>query len=950
MLLLVGAAGAQFPTRTQLPWRTIETRRFSFHYPADLEDWTRAAALHADAIDSAVSAITGFRVPGKTDVLVDDPFQQPNGSAWPYIKRPLINLWASPPNPRDDIGDYYAWGQMLVSHEFGHISHLTRPSRNNFTRRLWDAMPANIGPIALRSPRWVVEGYATFIEGKVTGSGRPHSAWRSAFLRQWAIEGQLPRYENLDNWGAYAGGSFAYLAGSAFLEWLAARHGDSSLVDVWRRLSARQTRSFEDAFTGVYGETAPALYGKFAAELTAQSLDIAHTLAATTNDTGTIIQRLARSTGDPAISADGKRVAILLRSATAPSRVVIWKTAFEPDTGKRKRDSLLLAKDPEDVPARSIYPPAKTALFTLRSRGGAPYESPRFLRDGRVILSRSTARGDGTYVNDLYLWNPEGFSVSRVTKGESLREPDPSPDGRTAVASRCTGGWCSLALVNLGDGSTSTLLSANDERSFFRPRFSPDGRTVLVSVHHRGIWRLGLVDVAARELTLIDPDDGANRYDAAWSGADDIVAVSDKSGIANIIHMRLASRAIRTLSGVTGAAVAPEPNPSDGSIWFLSLYSRGYDLRKLTPSPATDVPHIVLSARLVPALSPPPIPHALPTNSVSEPRRFGFAPRLFRWIPQPSLDADGASGSLSLVSRDVIGRSEILLTGAYGDPGTWRGGMLSGMWAGWGSELRLKLFDAKQSLRDSRVTFSPRANLDATLAGAELANDFTRQYDTWSMRLRAVASAEHARNSYLALDTLTARGTRSFALGDAAIAAAQRTPNVSAGESLSVLGMTGRSFESSFQRWIATAGFSAGVSGLPPVSLSGLMGGVSRDANVFEKFSLGGGPSTLLDRAQLAQRIVMPVLPSGISIGSSVVTGRASLGAPIALYYWAGSTRNGSRFENWYRVVGFEWNASIGSIAPAGTPAARAQIGAGESLDEPFRKRWRAYVSLILNP
>ena len=185
---------------------------------------------------------------------------------------------------------------------------------------------------------------------------------------------------------------------------------------------------------------------------------------------------------------------------------------------------------------------------------------------------------------------------------------------------------------------------------------------------------------------LIDPDDGANRYDAAWSGANDIVAVSDKGGIANIIQMNLASREIRTLSGVTGAAVAPEPNPSDGSVWFLSLYSRGYDLRRLTPT--SDDERSARRRDRAPRAGAVRLHRSRsssPTNAVSEPRRFGFTPRLFRWIPQPSLDADGASAALALVSRDVIGRSEVLLAGAYGDAASWRGGTLSGMWAGWGA-------------------------------------------------------------------------------------------------------------------------------------------------------------------------------------------------------------------------------------------------------------------------
>src|SRR5204863_262157 len=135
------------------------------------------------------------------------------------------------------------WGEVLASHEFAHIAHLTRASRNTFMRRVWAALPANLGPIALNAPRWVVEGYATYVEGRVTGSGRPHGAWRPAFLREWALEGQLPTYGQLDASPTYGGDEFAYLAGSAYLEWLVQRQGDSSLVYLWRRMTARRTRS-----------------------------------------------------------------------------------------------------------------------------------------------------------------------------------------------------------------------------------------------------------------------------------------------------------------------------------------------------------------------------------------------------------------------------------------------------------------------------------------------------------------------------------------------------------------------------------------------------------------------------------------------------------------------------------------------------------------------------------
>jgi hypothetical protein len=95
--LLLGAAAparAQFVVRTWLPWRTIETRHFAFHYPLPLEAWTRHVAERADAIDSAVAQLVGYAPTAKTQVVVDNPYSTANGSAWPFLKQPAIYLWA----------------------------------------------------------------------------------------------------------------------------------------------------------------------------------------------------------------------------------------------------------------------------------------------------------------------------------------------------------------------------------------------------------------------------------------------------------------------------------------------------------------------------------------------------------------------------------------------------------------------------------------------------------------------------------------------------------------------------------------------------------------------------------------------------------------------------------------------------------------------------------------
>jgi hypothetical protein len=949
LAILAPRANAQYVNRTWLDWRTIETPHFALHYPIELDAWTRDVASRVESIDSAVARLIGYAPTARTHIVVDDPFETANGMAFPWIERPVISLWASPPTPREEIGDFRAWGEMLTTHEFAHIAHLTRPTRNRILAALLGALPLKVSALPLRTPRWVIEGYATFVEGRITGTGRPHAAWRAAILRQWALEGNLPRYQQLDFTGGFETGSFAYLAGSAYIEWLAAKHGDSSLVAVWRRLTAKQNRTFSEAFAGVYGEGPATLYGRFSAELVGHSIDVAKRVAA--SDSGEMVQRLVRNTGDPAISPDGARVALVVRSLVAPSRVVVWRTAPEPDTLKRRRDSLLLKSDPEDVPARSIFPPPKRVLASLRTRGGAPYESPRFLRDSTILLTRTTHRGNGTIVSDLYIWNPNRGGVRRVTRNASLREADPLPDGQSAIATRCRGGWCDLVRVGLRDGNVRVLIAGSNEHSFYRPRVSKDGATALVSVHANERWRLATIDLATNAMTILDLGDAANRYDGAWRTANEIVAVSDRGGIANVERIDLRTRAVRTISSVTGAAVAPEPNPADSSVWFLTLQSGGYDVRRLAKASVDRGTSLVATtpdAALWPALSPTATAGvALSINPVSPAKPYGFGPRLFRWFPQPAVDADGGAIGLSLVSRDVVGRSELSATFATGDASAWRGAAANLLIFTQRPSIRIGGFYAVQDLRETRSRAAP-IPVDITLGGIEAVIDETRQHETWAARYRVGGSAGPIRAEERLGDTSS---SRMFGFADAAVAATQRGNTWSLTENVSGNYTHGRSFDASFYRAIATANISAtGI--LLPLSASALYGRTNTDAPLFERMSLGGGPSLVVDRMLLTQRIIMPALPTGVSIGSSAFTYRAAATVmPLNVYLWGGSTAPaGERFSRWHRVVGADWSMSVPAIPSAGTPAARGVIGVGYSLDEPFRHKTRGYVSLVLNP
>ena len=317
--LVVFLASAVYGQTPAADWRTLETAHFRVHYPREYEAWAMRAGERLESIRDAVSKEVGFTPKQIVDVVVTNPIAEPNGSAWPLLDSPRIIFFAEPPGPDEQLGAYGHWIDLLAVHETAHVVHMLRPSRNAFERAIEKSV-LPLDPITLRAPRWVLEGYATVVEGRLTGAGRPTSTIRALILRRWAQSGRLPSYAALNSDQRFLGMSMAYLMGSAYLEWLEQRAGAGALRNLWARLTARHRRSFDEAFIGVFGESPARLYGRFLAELTssAMTIDRANVLRE-----GTLFQETPRASGDPAVSPDGSQLAVVIRNRDKPEKLVI---------------------------------------------------------------------------------------------------------------------------------------------------------------------------------------------------------------------------------------------------------------------------------------------------------------------------------------------------------------------------------------------------------------------------------------------------------------------------------------------------------------------------------------------------------------------------------------------------------------------------------------------------
>lgn len=943
------AAHAQFSDRAPLPWRTLDTPHFRFVFPEPLSAWALPVASRFESVRGAVDALVGSSPVARVTVVMDDPVSISNGLTLPELHEPKILFLATPPPPRTDISDHPGWGEILSVHEYAHAAHLTRPSRNPLQSLLERIpfTPVDIGPVARRTPRWAIEGYATYVEGRILGSGRPHGVWRAAVLRQWALEGKLPSYGVLNGVSGYRGGSMAYLAGSAYLEWLVAGQGaagDSALPHVWRRVSARRNRSFGEAFSGVFGGTPGDLYDRFRVDVTTRASDIRRALAGPGIVEGDTVQSLEWQTGDPAVSRDGSHVAIVLRSRDLPSRVVVWKTAPEPpDTAAARRLTELRRKDPEDVPGVQWRPRPKRALATLWAEaGGRSYDEPRFLPDGEhILLTRWESFADGSRRQDLFVWDWKRGGVRRITHGAAVVSADPAPDGRTAVGVRCRWGLCALVRVDLSGGTVTELRAAGPGLVWARPRISPDGRTVAAAVQRDGRWRVVLVDSTGERP--IGPEDGAQRYDPAFlPDGSGLVVTSEAGGIPNLEVLPFGGEGgSRPITRVTGAAMAPEPG-RDGSVYFLRLHASGLDLARVRAD-ARIGPVVALDSALTPA-APLPLAASVPLASrpVPAPRGYGLGHREYRFIPSLGIAGGGIAGRLALASSDPVGRLGWLAQGAFGRT-VWQGGSLRAVYRRFRPELQADGFVTRY--RPDTLDAAQQTNRlpgDVVLSGGTAALELRRPAGAGELLLRGGGSLAAAR-----LDSVHVRRplafvdlqhTNAWALGPSRLGAA-----------IDLTGSAGSTGGAAWQRILGQAALFA----RPAASGFGMevraQAGASSGGGPFERFAVGGEEPPLFDPAVMSQQVAMPALPAGALVGRqlTVLQARLDMGG-LTAFGWAGRVVSGR--GGWQRVVGIEQEVDTDPVPIARIPGMHAIAGIGYTLDEKPNRVLRFYGMATLRP
>jgi Tol biopolymer transport system component len=549
MCLSLGAKAQGQVRDRDLTWLTLRTEHFDIHYHEPLGILARRVAAAAERANTKLVPLLKHAPSERTHVVLSDNTDDANGLATslPYN---TMRLFATAPEDLSALDDYDDWLSTLVIHEYTHVLHLD--TVHGIPAILNAILGKTYAPNGIQ-PRWFIEGFAVLQESKHTAGGRERSTTFEMFMRTDALENRLLTLSQMthpvDRWPH---GNNAYLYGSRFLEFIEKNYGSDALAAISNdygddlipyainRTAKRAT-----------GKTYPELYADFLAALTAESKAIAHDVRARGLVQGQRITFHGEWTRSPRFWGN--------------DRVVYWSS------DGRNYGQLKVVGWTGGTPTEVVRVNGPSAAVPTKNGDRLYYSSADVFRD---IYS----------FNDLFRFDTNTETSTRLSTGLRAREPDLSPDGKTLAFTVNGAGTTHLAVAPADDPTARRIVLRSPRfGQVYTPRWSPDGGSIAVST-----WK----EAGFRDIEIVDVRTGARRQvtrdralDTGPAWAPDgrtLYFASDRSGIANIYAYDLAAGTVVQITNVLNGAYQPDISPDGKRLVYLGYNAYGWDLYALS--------------------------------------------------------------------------------------------------------------------------------------------------------------------------------------------------------------------------------------------------------------------------------------------------------------------------------------------------------------------------------
>jgi hypothetical protein len=537
----------------ELVWRTLESKNFIIHYHEPLGDVARRLASLAERAHRTLVAAMGSRPTERTHVVLRDDTDGSNGFA-SAVPRNQVTIFVTAPSGFNQLIDHDDWLYGLFAHEYAHIVHLDAVGGlpriyNKIFGKTWS--PNQI------QPRWMIEGLATYQEGKRSSGGRTRLTLFDTDLRMAILGGEDRSLDQMSN-GArlWPHGSVHYLYGSHLLKYILDTRGDDKLAALSRDYGSNPipwalNRSMEHAT----GDTVTALDEEWRDYLRSRAALQVEAVERAGQREGTRLTFSGEVNFFPRYRADDR---------------VVWLRSDRYTPGK------YVAMSPRAPGAepRAVLDDDALGKFDLAPDGSALYSQTR------------TYKAEYSYV-DLFWLDAATGRKTQLTRALRASEPALSPDGRRVAFALNHAGRRDLAVMPVEPGAQHQVLWSGERfDQAYEPTWAPDGRSLAFSA-----WRAG----GYRDILILDLETGAVR-EITHDRAQDLSPVyspdgrylyftSDRTGIYNVFAWEIAARKLWQVTNVVGAALEPDVSADGRRLVYQGYVADGYELYEMALDP-----------------------------------------------------------------------------------------------------------------------------------------------------------------------------------------------------------------------------------------------------------------------------------------------------------------------------------------------------------------------------
>lgn len=492
-----------------LEWKTLNTANFSVTYHQGGDEIARKVAAFAEEAFASLKNIFGIVPSEKTEIVLHDLNDFSNGFAnnFPYNR---IELFVSPPSVDDELAYFDDYLRLLIFHEYTHILHLDQVS----------GLPALInalfGKLILpnhAAPSWLIEGFATYIEGMVSGRGRLKSSLFRMYLRAGYLKDGLFTIDQLTDMPIHLPrGASAYLYGSLFLDFIFQKTGNIKFAEFMNDYGGKIIPySLNTTAKKHFGKTFIEFYGDFIVHLKEVFQKEIEEIERSGVVQGTILTSGGEYKSRPVFADQEGSIAFIRNDGRDTASIVLIK----PSKG---------CKVSQNCGGEEILFRCYGGCANLKSdgKGKLYFISGRYFKNYR-------------FYNDLFEINIKTKKAERVTYGGRIREFDLLPGG--IVYSKCEFDRCSLNMLDQGSAVSREIFHDPEYKIVSHPAASGDGKRLVFTAFRKGQWDLYLLNLETGKVIRLTADENLERDAIFAPDGSGVIFSSDKGGIFNLRYM-----------------------------------------------------------------------------------------------------------------------------------------------------------------------------------------------------------------------------------------------------------------------------------------------------------------------------------------------------------------------------------------------------------------------------